>query len=464
MAARPQNAPFQSKALQNTSENKMNEIVDQLARYVVNLEVAGVPDSTFHAARRCLVDVLGCVAAGRGQPAVVLAHRWVERAYARGKSGVWFGEGRFCPVGAAFVNASAASILDLDDGHRAAAGHPGAAIIPAVLAQGQEQGADLQDMLLAIVAGYQVGIACASTRSVAAQATVATGRWSAIGVAAALAKLRGFDAERTRHALTIAESHAPNLLAADYSGFQGGHVKEGIPWSVITGFAAAELAGDGFRGYDAAFSNPARYGDWGAAACNESPPFFIDAVYFKRYACCRWLHSAVDAASKIVDRLPSGARIQSIFIETFTRAATLPNLAQPKDLISAQFSLPFVMAVALTHGLSALLPLKPHLLSDENVIRVAQTVEIKVSAQLDTMYPLKVPARVNIRSSHGYFEELVISPLGDYDNPLSDEQLVAKALLLAEKSRLVVSRSLLEELLEAKPTAETVFGALDAAA
>ncbi|RYY72747.1 MAG: MmgE/PrpD family protein, partial [Comamonadaceae bacterium] len=176
-----------------------------LAARVAGLQAADVPASTFEAARRCLVDVLGCAAAGRAEPAVRAAHRWATETYAGGTSSVWFDGARLTPVAAAFVNASAASILDLDDGHRAAAGHPGAAIIPAALAVGQALGASMENILLAIIAGYEAGVGCASLRTPAAQANVATGRWSAIGVAAAVARLRGYDVERTRHALTVAE-------------------------------------------------------------------------------------------------------------------------------------------------------------------------------------------------------------------------------------------------------------------
>ena len=40
-------------------------------------------------------------------------------------------------AGAAMANAAAASALDIDDGHRGAAGHAGAGIIPAAFAVGQ---------------------------------------------------------------------------------------------------------------------------------------------------------------------------------------------------------------------------------------------------------------------------------------------------------------------------------------
>jgi 2-methylcitrate dehydratase PrpD len=430
-----------------------------LAERLAGLQAGQVPATALHAVRRCLVDVLGCAAAGRSEPAVQVAGRWAEQAYARGPSSTWFGEASLSPVAAGFVNASAASILDLDDGHRAAAGHPGAAIIPAVIAAGQAQGASMQQIQLAIIAGYEAGVGCASLRTAAAQATVATGRWSTIGVAAALAKLKGFDAERIRHALTVADAHAPNLLAADHSGFQGGHVKEGIPWSVIAGFAATELAGHGFRGYDASFSNPSVYRE--RVAGDQPAHLLIESTYFKRYACCRWTHSAIDAAVELKAQLPAGGTVDSIVIETFARAATLPNHARPKDVISAQFSLPFVVAAAVIHGADALLPLDPTLLSDAEVIRLAQRIEVKVDPMLDAMFPAKVPARVRIVSSAGSPQQLVVSPLGDWDHPLSDRALIDKAVHLASRGgRPLLPAPMLQGLLEDSIPAEVLCEAL----
>ncbi|SCK08581.1 2-methylcitrate dehydratase PrpD [Variovorax sp. HW608] len=438
-----------------------NEVSARLASRLVTLDAADVPASTLHAARRCLIDAVGCAAAGQAHPATSMALRWAELTFPAGSSGVWFSERCLSPVGAAYVNATATSILDLDDGHRVAAGHPGAAIIPAVLAEAQQRNSSLQEMLLAIVAGYEVGVACASMRSAAAQATVATGRWSAIGVAAAVAKLRGFDATRTQHALTIAESHAPNLLAADHSGFRGGDLKEGIPWSVIAGFSAAGLAEVGMRGYDSSFSNPGMYRDWGDASSNPGR-FFIDTTYFKRYACCRWMHSAVDAAIDLIRELPHDAVVRGISIETFTRAATLPNQPCPVDLISAQFSVPFAVAVGVMLGADALLQLDlDALIADPRIVELAEKVHVKVDDQLDAMYPLKVPARVHLDSTRGVVSKLVISPVGDFDNPLPDQSLLEKATRLSERNEVRLPAHFLEALLAGNCPSQELFEALN---
>jgi 2-methylcitrate dehydratase PrpD len=438
------------------------EVSALIASKVTSLDAATVPEATLHAARRCLVDALGCAAAGQHHPAVAAATRWAEQSFAAGASPVWFTTRGLSAIGAAFVNATATSILDLDDGHRVAAGHPGAAVIPSVLAEARLRKSSFDEILLAIIAGYEVGIGCAAMRSAEAQATVATGRWSAIAVAAALAKLRGFDAATTQHALTIAEAHAPNLLAADHAGFRGGDVKEGIPWSVVTGFGAAGLAESGKQGYEASLGNPGMYRAWDGDVVFGGKSFFIDNTYFKRYACCRWIHSAIDAAIDLKRELPAGASLLSISVETFRRAATLTNLRQPADLISAQFSVPFAIAVGLERGADALLPMHADVLADPAILRTASKVNVSIDPDLDAMYPLKVPARVHLESTHGSSSKLVVSPVGDYDNPMSDAALIDKAIHLASRSRVELARPQMQSLLSRTCAAEELHDAFSA--
>ena len=75
--------------------------------------------------------------------------------------------------------------LDLDDGHRQAGGHPGAAIVPAVLAAATAADANGRDVVAALCAGYEVAVRVAGARNFSRLDTLSTGRWCAYGVAAA---------------------------------------------------------------------------------------------------------------------------------------------------------------------------------------------------------------------------------------------------------------------------------------
>jgi 2-methylcitrate dehydratase PrpD len=412
--------------------------LETLAEALLRLELNQLPESTRHAASRCLLDALACAAAGRRHPAVRHARAWAERTFRPGPATIWFEGLSLAPIGAGFVNAYAASILDLDDGHRGAAGHPGAAIVPAVIAsaEGLGQGVALGEVLLAIVCGYEAGVRIAQARSwdQPARATVATGRWSAAGVAAAVGKLHRLDPERLADAIAIAEAQAPNLLAADHSGFMGGDTKEGIPWSLLAGIAAVDQAALGLKGYRAALDNPAVYVP-GAAIGSFGTRYLVESTYFKLYGCCRWTHSAIDAVLEMRRESIPPERVDRIEIATFQRALSLQNLTRPMDLIAAQFSLPFGVAAALVAGPEALLPLTTNLLTCPDILQLAERIHLALDPALDACFPAQVAARVTLIAGAQRLEREVRVPLGDAANPLPDERLIQKAVTLFDESR-----------------------------
>ncbi|WP_348640089.1 MmgE/PrpD family protein, partial [Mesorhizobium sp. M4B.F.Ca.ET.190.01.1.1] len=106
-------------------------------------------------------------------------------AYGEGLISIWVTEDRSSVVGAAMANSAAASALDIDDGHRGAAGHAGAGVIPAALAVAQAVDASVSETMVAIALGYEIALRIASSRPVAAIDTYATGRWVGYGAAAA---------------------------------------------------------------------------------------------------------------------------------------------------------------------------------------------------------------------------------------------------------------------------------------
>ena len=64
-------------------------------------------------------------------------------------------------------------------------------------------------------------------------------------------------------------------------------------------------------------------------------------TYFKRYACCRWIHSPVEALLQIMrEQDISAEEVKNIYVETFLQAANLNNLADPPSIESLQESVP----------------------------------------------------------------------------------------------------------------------------
>lgn len=391
-----------------------------------------VPSSTVlsmpvrHAARRCVLDVLGAAAAGFDTPSAEALRRVVRRCFRDGAASIWFGPEKLPGPAAAACNSGAASALDVDDGHREAAGHPGSAVIPAALAVAEETGASGEDFLAAVVLGYEIGIRVATARDFAVLDTLSTGRWAAYGVAAAACRLLGLTSSQTADALAISGVLSPGLSAAGYSALMGNHVKEGIPWAVLTGLLAVNLAGEGFSGPTDILDHPG-YFDALRIRQDLGRTFAIERTYFKPYACCRWIHSALDALLALMDDHQLSAQsIERVDIHTFSRALKLNNDTAPSTMEAAQYSLPFCLAVAAIRGKDVLLPMKAALLKDSQLSAWEARVVLHRDEAMDALFPERAAARVCVSTAIGSFEKTVLDPLGDPANPMSDAMLERK--------------------------------------
>lgn len=140
------------------------EISRQLAGYVAAAGEQALTDDLREAACRSVLDLVIAAAAGVAASGPRAVRRVARVTMAGGALPVWFSGETAGLAGAVWCNASAAAALDLDDGHRMARGHPGAAIIPAALAAAQEAGSTTQELLRAIVVGYEVGVAVGAAR------------------------------------------------------------------------------------------------------------------------------------------------------------------------------------------------------------------------------------------------------------------------------------------------------------
>lgn len=403
----------------------------RLSEFALGLRPDEIPAGTAETLLRCILDALGAAAAGAPAESASAARVCALRLGADGPAALWWAGAARHPAYAAFANSAAASALDLDDGHRAAGGHPGAAVVPAVMALAQARGAEWPEALAALAVGYEVGVRVAAARDFGKLDTLSTGRWVAYAVAAAAARLMQLPPTQATEALAIAGVLSPGLSAAGYSRVMGNHTKEGISWAVLTGVWAAELAADGLTGPTDILDH-ADYYDADAIIAGLGRGFAADRVYFKPYACCRWIHAAVDALDELLRAHPMAPReIAGVEVHTFERALRLNNYPDPPTLEAAQYSVPFCLAVAAVEGPAALLPLSPALLAREDIVALARRVSLHVEPELDRAFPAQAAARVVLQGASGRREALCRHPLGDPDRPMGWSALADKFRALA---------------------------------
>ena len=399
----------------------MNQI-SRLAEFVSDQPQGRLPGQTRQTIALLLLDLVGATAAGLNSPLATSARKAAADLYGAGDAQVWLTKTRLSVAGAAMANSAAASALDIDDGHRGAAGHAGAGVIPAALAVGQSLGASDEEILDAIALGYDLSLRVATSRPTNTIETYASGRWVSYGAAAAAGRLLRLDPHQMAHALAIAGAEGPIVFPTGTSKFQGSTVKEGIPPAVVAGLTGAYRARAGATGPLDLLDNASRYEpQLLVGGLGES--WELQKCYLKPYACCRYMHAAIDG---ILALRQNGREIRGLRIETFPQAMRLGNERAPRSLEAGQYSFYFSCALAALRGREALQPVNPASLTDAEVLALAGQIELDISGDFAAAFPVRTPARVLLDQGEG-FEELVINhPLGDVANPMSWDQVTDK--------------------------------------
>lgn len=404
--------------------------ITELANFSSSYPANALPPAARQRISLLILDLIGATAAGLQSHLANAARKSALEAYGEGPIRVWLTDNRSSVVGAAMANSAAASALDFDDGHRGSGGHPGAGVIPAALAVAQAVDASVSETLAAIALGYEIALRIASSRPIETIDTFATGRWAGYGAAAAACRLLGLNGTKTAHALAIAGSEGPIVFLSPTAKFEGSTIKEGIPPAVVTGVTAAYRARAGATGpLDLLDDNNRFTRDF--LTENLGSSWQVQKCYLKPYACCRYMHAAIDA---ILAMRRTGEEIRKLRIETFQQAMRLANERAPSTLEGGQYSFYFNCALAALYGREALQPVQLERLTDARVLELAARIELEPSSDFASAFPAGTPARVVMDQGKGPEEMVVLHPLGDVANPLSSDEIIKKFKNVARKN------------------------------
>ena len=421
-------------------------VTERVAEFVRDLRFEAVPPAVRERVRLCVLDTLGVAMAGAETAAAQFTRHYARRTFAAGSATVlgetWTVKGE----GAGLANAVSASALDMDDGHRVAltdrrsdgvvghcAGHPGAVIVPAALAVGEENHATGSQFLAAVLAGYEVGIRIAAARRIPIVLENLTGNWGAYAAAVVTAKLLRLGTRGIVEALGLAASFGPNPQArATFHTMP--MAKESIGWAVVTGQASAALAAEGFTGLEFVLDDERAFS--ATLFTDLGHRFTILDGYFKPHSACRMSHAAIDAVCSLVDRYGLRAEeIEDVVVRTSRKGTMLDNPCPP-SLESAQYSLPMCVAVAIHRRRVDPETLHDTVLEDPRILATAARVRLEVDPQqagnpeLERGFPVKNRAEVNIRVAGRDYVAAVDHPRGDAMNPLTVSELEAKFRML----------------------------------
>lgn len=389
--------------------------------------------------RNGFVDTVATMIAGRSEPAVQIAWRWASarQSAGHGQAHALLGQELMSSRDAALVNGVAAHALDYDD--VGLQGHPSAVLVSALLAEGERLGASGHDLIEAYVTGHEVWAELISRDQDLhhLKGWHPTGIFGTLGAAAAIAALRGLDADRAAHALGLAASMAAGLTANFGSMAKPFHAGQ----AAAHGIDAVDLAQAGMtsapdvlehsKGFLTAISADGRVnrepplGDFGLIPRLESVGLTV-----KKYPMCFATHRVIDAAMDLIRANDvSPAQLVSAEATVGPAQASMLRNARPASGLEAKFSLQFAVAAPLVARACGLEQLEDAFVQRPDVQSIFGKLSIRtVNTSHPTEPTLAQSDRLVLELSDGRRLDSgeVFFARGEASAPLSDEDLAVK--------------------------------------
>ena len=138
----------------------------KIAAHVAHTRYEDLSPAVIHAFKRALLDHVTCAVAGSAMPVSRALLSYFQENDASRVATVIAGSAKLSAANAALVNGANTHGLDFDDGHTHGSAHPSGAIFPAMLAAAEQYGATPQQLVLAVVLGYDVMVRIAAANNV----------------------------------------------------------------------------------------------------------------------------------------------------------------------------------------------------------------------------------------------------------------------------------------------------------
>jgi 2-methylcitrate dehydratase PrpD len=437
------------------SENET--VAQKIARFICDLEYRQIPDQAIHRCKELLLDQLGCQLIGSTMPWNQPVYRFVKEHKPGGPARIVMYGDRAPLDDAVLVNGTFAQGCELDDYYDQGGGHPGAASVPVILALAQQSRVSGRELITAMVAGYEVGwrVGRALLPELMRRGYHAQ---SVVGVfiaAAAAAKILRLAPGQAAHALAIAGSHASGTMEYDQSGGEVKRLHNGM--ACCAGLRSALLAQSGLTGPPTIFEGErgilkvmsgARNVEplvKGLHAGSEDLALYHSAL--KRFPVNASQHAPIELLENLIRQYQFEPK-QVAKIEVGVNEGILlhsGSIYQPKEVIEAQFSLRFSLALRLTQGNNDLKHyLDPAMWSNAAMLDIGRKIEL--AADPTSIGDRRFACQMKIILTDGRaISSSLAAPKGGFKNPLTSDEVREKFFSLGANA---LARPQLDEIVK----------------
>ena len=416
----------------------------ELASFAANLKVSDIPNDVMSRAEDLLVDWFGSAIAGKGSRPVETITQFAQNmggfdSKHAGPSEILISRKSSSPFLAAMANAAASHVAEQDDVHNGSVFHPATVVFPPALACAQAIGASGEELLVAAVAGYEVGIRVGEFLGRSHYKVFhTTGTAGPLAAAAAVGRLLKLSPAQMLHAFGSAGTQSAGLWeflrdAADSKQLHTAH-------AAATGLMSAYIAQAGFTGAEHILEG--KQGLAAGMSSDANPDKLIDRLgsrwalaetSFKYHASCRHTHPAADALLQVM--LANKLKPSDIAkVETLVHQGAIDVLGpvvNPATVHQSKFSMGTVLALVAHYQFAGLQEFDAHF-HDDAICLFRDRVTMTLDPEVDSAYPQRWIGKVKVHLNNGQIlDGRVDEPKGDPGNTLSRSEITDKAMRLA---------------------------------
>ena len=423
-----------------TQDRPLGEYTAQVARFASEFRYEQLPAEVVDFTRLIVLDTLGAMLAGSsGRYGLRGTLGKAVQAWSGAPEATLVGLGaKSSLVNAALYNGTLGYYCDIESHHPGAIMHGAAIVVPATLAACEARGLGGRAWLAAVVLGLDV--ACRVSYAIDPNALYARGFHptavcGAFGAAAAVGNVLGLDAERMANAFGLAASQASGLLA-----WASDHTEQSRPFNpglaARNGVTAALLAEAGLGAPRHVLDPAMKYNVFRAWAATPRPEELLDRLherYFitesaiKLYACCAFLHPALDGIMALLDAGEAAAEDVRAITLRFSHSGRAIIDANELKSHCAQYILPI--------GLFNRRIVLDDILQDRRDPRIRELSEctrVVGDDELERFYPDRYPSIVELTMRDGRTASRRVDwPRGYPQNPVTPEEIISKFMGLA---------------------------------
>ena len=424
----------------------MNE-TKELVEFITSIHFAALPEEVAETAKMSVLDTVGVALYGSKTPASLAVAEFVKECGCVAESVVWGHGWRSSAPYAALINGTSAHGIEMDDHGGVFNIHCSPAVVAAALAVWEKTHSNGKDVIAAVVAGYEVAFRLSDALLGSCQLRFhGSPIKSLFGATVAAGRLLGLDNTAMLNAMGIAGSMASGLRewANDPKGtmvkrFNGGG------WPAHNGVLAALLALKGLSGPGTILEG--ERGVCRAFGIEKEPRiekltedlgkhYMIMQRCIKPYAACAVLLASVDCVKKMKStyKIESG-EIDRIRIGCSRKSFDMHNSKEPESIMAAQYSMPFVTALAFFENLSDVSVWDDQALCRQDVKDLVKKIDMYIDEELEKTYQetnYYGGTKMTIRLKDGQEHKAWVKyAKGTLENPATAEDIREKFNVLA---------------------------------